>query len=136
MRTSFLIGAVILLMAGCVKDPGDGGLASVRGRVMKEIRLVMTNHTTATTSYPAPDEDIWIIYGSNLSPDDRERTNFDGEFEFRYLRPGDYTVYVYSRDTTGAPDTAPNRMPIIRTFTIENRRDVVDLGDIYIYDRP
>lgn len=136
MRKSFLIGAVILLMAGCVKDPGDGGLASVRGRVMKEIRLVMTNHTTATATYPAPDEDVWIIYGENISPDDRERTNFDGEFQFRYLRPGEYTIYVYSRDTTGAPDTAPNRMPIKRTFTIENRRDEVDLGDIYIYDRP
>ncbi len=136
MRIIPILVVLTLLLGACSKQPGEGGLAKVRGRVIKEIRLVLTNPETATVSYPAPDEDIWIIYGNGVSPDDRERTNFDGEFQFRFLRPGDYTIYVYSRDTTGQPDTSPNRMPIIRTFTIDERREDVDLGDLIIYDRP
>lgn len=131
-----MLVALAALMAGCTKQPGDGGLAKVRGRVMKEIRLVLANPETATVSYPAPDEDVWIAYGNSISPDDRERTNFDGEFQFRFLRPGDYTIYVYSRDTTGLPNTSPNRMAIIRTVTIDARREDIDLGDLIIYDRP
>lgn len=127
---------LVAALTACNKEPGNGGLASVRGRVMKEVRLVLSNPETVVQTYPAPDEDIWIIYGENISPDDRERTNFDGEFEIRFLRPGDYTLYVYSRDTTGLPNTSPNRMPIIREFTIDQRREQLDLGDIVIYDRP
>lgn len=127
---------LLLTLSACNKEPGNGGLASVRGRLMKEVRLVLSNPETAVQTFPAPDEDVWIIYGENISPDDRERTNFDGEFEIRFLRPGDYTLYVYSRDTTGLPNTSPNRMPIIKQFTIDQRRDQVDLGDIVIYDRP
>lgn len=136
MKNIVLIFWVLLALTSCTKEPGDGGLASVKGRVMKEVRLVLSNPETALQTFPAPDEDVWIIYGENLSPDDRVRTNFDGEFEFQFLRQGDYTIYVYSRDTTGQPDTSPDRMPIITKFTIDGRRDQVDLGDILIYDRP
>lgn len=131
-----MLAGLLLTLSACNKEPGNGGLASVRGRLMKEVRLVLSNPETAVQTFPAPDEDVWIIYGENISPDDRERTNFDGEFEIRFLRPGDYTLYVYSRDTTGLPNTSPNRMPIIKQFTIDQRRDQVDLGDIVIYDRP
>lgn len=136
MKNIVLILGVLLALTSCTKEPGEGGLASVKGRVMKEVRLVLSNPETALQTFPAPDEDVWIIYGENISPDDRVRTNFEGEFEVRFLRPGDYTLYVYSRDTTGQPDTSPNRMPIMTRFTIDGRRDQVDLGEIVIYDRP
>ncbi len=88
------------------KRRGDWDWATIRGTVVEEIRFVLTNPDTYATEYPAPDEDVWIVYGNNVSPDERVRTNYDGEFEFQFLRPGEYTIYVYSRDTTGAPDGA------------------------------
>lgn len=136
MRTAFSAVVAVLLLAGCAKQAGEGGAARVHGRVVKEIRLVMTNPGTAVTSYPAPDEEVWIQYGESVSPDDRVFTNYDGEFEFEFLRRGDYTVYVYSQDTTGTAGVSPDRMPILRTFTIDGRKDEIDLGDITIYERP
>lgn len=136
MRTFFLVIAIAALALGCKKTAGDGGLATIRGKVVEEIRFVLTNPGTYATEYPAPDEDVWIVYGNNVSPDDRVRTNYDGEFEFQFLRPGDYTIYVYSRDTTGANDVAPSRMPILRTVTIDERRQDIDLGEMRIYERP
>lgn len=136
MRTAILVAASLMLLASCQKQAGEGGAARVRGRVIKELRLVLTNPTTAVSSFPAPDEDVWILYGESLSPDDRVRTNFDGLFEFEFLRRGEYTIYVYSDDTTGAQNVAANRMPIKRSFTIDARNEEIDLGDLVIYDRP
>jgi hypothetical protein len=136
MRTLFLVIGLAVLVIGCKKTPGDGGLATIRGKVVEEIRFVLTNPATYATEYPAPDEDVWIVYGNNVSPDERVRTNYDGEFEFQFLRPGEYTIYVYSNDTTGATDVAPDRMPIIKTITIDERRQDIDLGEFRIYERP
>lgn len=136
MRTSFAVLAAALALASCTKQAGEGGAARVKGRVIKELRLVMTNPGTVVSSYPSPDEEVWIQYGGSVSPDDRVFTNYDGEFEFEFLRRGDYTVYVYSQDTTGAQNVSPDRMPILRTFTIDGRKDEIDLGDITIYERP
>lgn len=136
MRKTLIWALGLILLGSCTKQAGEGGLASIKGKVVKELRLVLTNPETAISSYPAPDEEVWIIYGENTSPDDRYRTNYDGEFEIQYLRPGEYTIYVYSEDTTGAANTSPNRMPIIRTVNIDGRRDVIDLGDLVIYERP
>ncbi len=136
MRTAFSAVMAVLLLAGCAKQAGEGGAARVQGRVVKEIRLVMTNPATVVASYPAPDEEVWIQYGESISPDDRVHTNYDGEFEFDFLRRGEYTVYVYSQDTTGAQNVTPDRMAIKRSFTIDGRKDEIDLGDIVIYERP
>lgn len=136
MRTLFFVISITVLVVGCKKTPGDGGLATIRGNVVEEIRFVLTNPATYATEYPAPDADVWIVYGENVSPNERVRTNYDGEFEFQFLRPGDYTIYVYSNDTTGAPDVAPDRMPIIKKVTIDERRQDIDLGEFRIYDRP
>ena len=48
------------------------------------------------------DEEVYLIYGDDASYSERNRTGPDGFFEFRYLREGDYTIYVYS----GAPQTS------------------------------
>lgn len=131
------IGLLVLsLLASCTKTPGEGGWANIRGRVMKDVRIVITNPATYQYSIPAADQDVYIIYGNHLSPDDRIRTNYLGEFEFRNLRKGDYTVYVYSRDTTGATGVAPRHMPIVRAVQIGDKKETIDLGDLVIYDVP
>lgn len=136
MRTYIIAVVSTFFFMGCSKQPGEGGLASIKGSVTKELRLVLTNPETVVSSFPAPDEDVWVVFGDNTSPDERYRTNYDGEFEIRFLKRGDYTVYVYSDDTTGSQNTSPNRMPIIREVTIDGRKEVVDLGEIIIYDKP
>jgi len=90
------------LTASCTQTPGDGGRASITGHVEEEARLVLTNGNSAQGEpYPARDHNVFLIYGDNVGPDDQVETNHEGNFVFPWLRPGDYTVYVYSEDTSG-----------------------------------
>lgn len=120
---------------GCTKQPGEGGRAFVTGKVETEVRVVLTNPGTVVSTYLAADEQVFILYGDHVSPDDDVRTNFDGEFEFRYLRPGKYTVYVYSDDTTGATGVDPSRMAIVKEFEITEKKEEIDLGTLRRYEK-
>lgn len=124
----------LLLLTGCEKQPGQGGRAVIKGKVMREVRIVLSNPSSVVDTYPAADENVFIIYGDNTSPDDNVETNYDGEFAFQFLRPGTYTVYVYSEDTTGNEGIDPQRMPVIREVEINGRKDEIDLGTIWIYE--
>jgi hypothetical protein len=135
MRRLFGLIFLASVAVACTKVPGDGGNSHIKGQVMLEYRLVLTNPATAQNTVPAADEDVYIVYGDHTSPDDRVQTNFDGEFEFRNLRTGDYTVYVYSNDTTGSGDFASNRMPIIIETEVVDRKQVVELEPITIYEK-
>jgi hypothetical protein len=134
-RILIVIGLVIACV-GCKVVPGEGGNSSIKGTVALEYRLVLTNPSTSQATVPAADEDVFIIYGDHTSPDERVNTNYNGEFEFRDLRPGDYTIYVYSRDTTGDPLAHPTRMPITIAAEITDRKQAVDAGELTIYDNP
>ena len=119
-------------IAGCTRTAGEGGVTTVQGNVEIEQRIVITNPSNATV-IPAADQDVYIAYGDRVGPDDRVRTNYDGEFAFYGLRPGDYTIYVYSEDTMPTSNNAPD-VAIIRELTIEQGEEEVDLGTIRIYE--
>lgn len=135
-KTLFFTAVSILMLSSCTKEEGEGGLASITGKVVTDIRLVPSNAATFQYSRPGADQEVYIIYGDNVGPDERVWTNYKGEFAFYNLRPGDYTLYIYSADTTGAAQTNPDRMPIIKQVTIEGRKDEVDAGTITVYEAP
>lgn len=131
MRLISLSLAVTLALFGCTRTPGEGGIATVTGNVELEQRIVITNPANAVV-VPAADEDVFITYGDRVGPDDRVQTNFDGEFAFYGLRPGAYTVYVYSEDTLPPFNNAPD-IAIVRQFEIEEGEEAVDIGALRIY---
>lgn len=138
MKTALRIfPAVILCLSinSCKKEAGDGGNSSLTGKVTKDIRLILSNAATYQRTVPASDEDVYIVYGDNISPDDRVQTNFKGEFEFLYLRPGKYTVYTYSKDTNAvAVEWDEDHMTILREIEIEDKKQKQDIGELRIYD--
>jgi hypothetical protein len=85
------------LLFSCKKGPGEGGRTSIVGKVWAEEwdDISYTVHYDSLDHWAA-DEDVFIIYGDDVSFGDRIRTGPDGVFEFKYLREGDYTIYVYS----------------------------------------
>lgn len=133
-RILMLLAAVCLFSVSCTKDPGEGGAASISGNVETEVRLVLTNPNTFQYIRNAPDQEVFIQYGDNVSPDDRVFTNYDGEFEFLSLREGKYTIYIYSKDTTGIATVDPNRMVILKEVEIVDRKEEVDAGILRNYD--
>lgn len=128
--------SLVVVLTSCKKEPGEGGRASISGRVMVEKRLVLSNPEIVQYTAPAADAEVYIIYGDGPGPDDRIRTNYDGEFEFPFLRVGDYEVYVYSADTSDSAvnGQSPEDMVVRKTVTIGDRKEDVDLGDLWIYE--
>jgi hypothetical protein len=125
----------ILTIVSCKKEAGDGGNSSIKGMILRETRVVLDNPATAIRTYPAADEDVYIIYGDHVSPDDRVQTNYEGAFEFLYLRPGKYKVYAFSADTNSfAVPWDEDHMTILRELEITDGKQTVVAPDMTIYD--
>lgn len=118
---------LVLLVSSCKNGPGPGGQASISGKVHAD------NYNSTCTlllgSYYAPDEDVYIIYGDDPSYGDHVKTSFDGTYMFNYLRPGKYTIYVYSKDCS-APS---GKTAVTATVEITERKQAVALDDINIH---
>ena len=72
-----------------------------------------------------------FIYGDNVGPDEQVETNHEGDFVFPWLRPGDYTVYVYSEDTSTT--VPPRDMVVVQTVTISASKETVVLDTLRIF---
>jgi hypothetical protein len=132
----FLILAIAFV--SCEKDPGTGGSGTISGNVSMEVRVVLTNPATELYTVPAADLDVYIVYGEHVSPDDKVVTDYNGDFEFRNLRKGKYTVYVYSRDTTGQnpPTIDPSKMVVLQEVELTDNEDDAVVSDLKIYETP
>lgn len=118
----------LLIVSSCSKEPGEGGSSKIIGKVY--VREYDPYFTFLITEYYANDEDIFIIYGDGLTPDERIRTGPDGDFEFPYLRPGKYRIYVYSADSTMVSQSGD--IAVYRDAEITKNKQTVDVGTIVI----
>ena len=127
MKQLFFALVSLLVFGSCTKEEGTGGAATVTGTIIEEEYNFLD---TKLASYPAQDKKVFIIYGSedNIVNDD-ESTSFDGTFEFKYLRQGTYTAFVYSDCRTC--DSGDSVVKI--TFEIDSKKDEIDLGEIIIH---
>lgn len=89
----FIILLSAFIYAGCSLGPGEGGTASITGR----IKIMEYNGSgILVNEYYAPDERVYIIYGDGTIQDDEVRTSYEGSYRFDFLRKGDYRIYSYS----------------------------------------
>jgi len=130
---SIAIGAA-LLFSQCQKEAGDGGLATIKGVVTKEFRAVLNNPLNAV-QLPAKDQEVYIVYGDNISPDDKIVTNYEGAFSFTGLRKGDYTIYTYSQDTAATATAVLSNMAIIAKVKITERDQVKQIDPLVVYEK-
>lgn len=128
INTIILIVFAGIVFTACKKDAGEGGNSSITGYVHE------TNYNASYTfvqgDYDAADEDIYIIYGDDISIGDRTRTSPDGRFEFKFLRKGKYRLYVYTGDTT-VTDTI-GKVAVIKDVEITKKKQTVDCGTFEI----
>ncbi|MFN5223094.1 MAG: hypothetical protein ACK5DJ_02825 [Bacteroidota bacterium] len=111
---------VVSTFISCEKGPGEGGSSAIVGNV--EVDDFQNGET-----YPGVDEDVYLIYGDDITYSERIKSSFDGRFEFKYLREGSYTVYVYSDTLTAAGSTA-----VKKSIEITGRKQEVDAGTFQI----
>lgn len=115
----------VLIFSGCKKEAGEGGSSSIKGYV--HVTDYNANMLIIQGDYPGTDEDVYIIYGDDIQYGDRIRSGPDGRFEFKYLQKGDYTIYLYSDDTTLA-----GKIPVMKKVSIKKNRQQVDAGTFEI----
>jgi hypothetical protein len=132
MKNRLMAGVAVLcaLLCACTKEAGEGGSAAITGRVW--IKDYNSTFTQLIAEYPAEDVYVYIVYGDRPGFDDRLKTDYKGEFQFESLTQGEYTLYVYSADSTLIDPN--NQVPVIRKVTIDKRKEKVDVGDIIIFD--
>jgi hypothetical protein len=138
MKKTFFFLILALVFASCEKDPGEGGAGTITGSISKEVRVVLTNPSTTLYTIPAADVDVFIVYGENISPDDKIETDYNGDFQFRNLRKGKYTIYVYSNDTLGQnpPTIDPTKMVVLKEVELKNNEDHAVVSELTIYETP
>lgn len=119
----------ILLFVACSKSAGEGGSSSIKGQVwVKDINSTFQ----IQSEYNGYDEDVFIIYGDDVSFSDRIRSSYDGAFEFKFLRPGKYKLFMYSEDSV-APASNPNVVTLIKEIEIKEKKQQVDAGTFNVY---
>lgn len=93
------IFATTLLLSGCTQNEGIGGNSHVEGLITE--KFYNEDFTIFQYEQPAKDEDVFILFGEDNTVGENTSTSYTGNFEFKYLWPGDYKIYYYSEDTTG-----------------------------------
>ncbi len=119
----------IILFSACKKGPGDGGNSSIKGHVWEK---VINGTYQVQYQQDAQEEDVFLIYGDDVSYSDRAQSSHDGMFEFKYLRPGKYKIFVYSDDSVLTTNN-PDNIAILKEIEIKDKKDVVDAGEFTIF---
>jgi hypothetical protein len=135
MKTSVqLLLCSLLFLTACEKGPGEGGNSSIKGSVW--VRNYNSSFTVLNGEYPGAGEDVYIIYGDEIANGDKIETNHEGNYEFKYLRPGKYKIYVYSQDSAAVVNgnaNAPDKA-IVQEVEITDRKQTVEAPLITIHD--
>lgn len=130
MKKLLFASIIITLLISCEKPEGEGGKASIKGTVWTEDWN--TTFTVLQSEYAAADADVYIIYGNNTSYSDRTRANYNGEYEFKFLREGNYKIYVYSKDKT--MQSPSGEVAVIKDVKISKKKETVVVDKITIYN--
>lgn len=115
-------------ITSCKKSAGEGGNSSIKGNVWAE--NWNGAFTILTSEGVGANVDVFIIYGDETSYGDKISASPDGTFEFRYLRPGSYKVYAYSKTTNSI--SATGKVAVLIDAEITKKKQVVDVGKITV----
>lgn len=130
MKKSILLlsASMLLFVSACKKDPGEGGFASIKGKVF--VKDYNTYFTVLNGEYYGQAENVYIIYGDDARVGNSIKTAYDGSFQFDFLRKGKYKVYALSKDSAYA--TSSKTKEILMQVTIVDRKQKVELPDLVI----
>ena len=100
MKNLLIIFVIAVGFTSCEKDAGEGGTSVIQGQVYKIHTFQNSSTGAMDTLYYQLDsgKDVFIIYSDNETEvyDDKFETDYNGRYNFEYLRKGDYTLYTYA----------------------------------------
>lgn len=125
-RITFFSFIALAFFSSCEKVPGDGGLATVKGKVLS---YRFDNDGVLVDSSYAGGVRVYISYGDNTWVDDDVRTSHTGEYAFEWLQKGDYTIWVIS----DCPTCPENQQEDILKVSVDERKETVETRDLKFY---
>jgi hypothetical protein len=126
MKSILIFSVVLVVFSACSKYEGQGGAATIKGVVIEQRYNSLGN---VIASYPAPDQDVFIIYGADNSfYDDDVKTSYDGSYEFRYMRKGTYRIFTYE-DCNTCPS---GKKEVMKEVEITEKNQELLMDTIYI----
>lgn len=123
LTTHFYLALLIsLILFSCSKEPGEGGRASITGKVY--VLDYDKNCTLIKDESYGIVETVFIIAGHDPSYFKRVRTGPDGNFWFPNLRIDKYKVYALSKNCAVLGKTEPIVMEV--EITKKNQKFVTE----------
>jgi hypothetical protein len=126
---SFSLCLLVFGFSSCTKESGTGGFASVSGVVWTQDWD--NTFSIINSEFPAMDEDVYLMYGTDSIPSEDVKTSYNGWFSFPFLQPGKYTLYVYSNRYI-TPGNTNKLEPVLIPFEIKDKREKLVLDTIVI----
>lgn len=122
-----LIGllCVVLIFVSCKRNEGEGGTGVVQGYVML-INHPDDNYTLPADTIVAAKTDVFIVYGNSDFYGDDVETDDKGFYKFKYLTPGNYTVFAYSTLASG------DKVPVTASISI-GKGETGNVPTIYVH---
>ncbi|PKP01359.1 MAG: hypothetical protein CVU11_15480 [Bacteroidetes bacterium HGW-Bacteroidetes-6] len=129
MKFKFIFASIVLLaIAACSKEEGPGGNCTIEGKVY--VLDYNQELTTKLGEYYGSEINVYLIYGDDIIYSEDFKTNYDGSYRFDYLKPGKYTVFTYSEDTTQTSED--NKFAIFKTVEFTKNNLTTSLEDFII----
>jgi hypothetical protein len=125
---AFIAITILVLVSSCKKAPGEGGFASISGRIY--VKNYDATYTVVQSEYYLPGENVHIIYGDGTEVGNTVKTSYDGSFVFNFLQKGKYKIFAIGEDTTKPNLSVPKE--VMMEVTITSKKQKLDLGIIEI----
>lgn len=125
IRLIIVFVTLSLSLTSCLTDEGEGGSGTIQGFLFNIKHNDDNFALTSDTAY-AVKTDVYIIYGDHIYFDDDIETDYNGFYQFKYLTPGNYTIFAYSTDAMGV------KTAVTQTVTV-SRGETTDVSDLYVH---
>jgi hypothetical protein len=114
-----ITGSIIVLLAffstACTQQEGIGGNSHIKGKI--QLNYYNDDFSLLLSDEPIPlaDEDVFLIFGNDSVIGEKTTTSNSGNFEYKYLWPGNYKLYYYADDSTGK---SKEKVPVVHNITL------------------
>lgn len=125
----YIFLVVFLALTACKKPAGTGGSSSIKGNIW--VQDYNKDLTAVQYQYAGVDVEVYIIYGNDLAHGDKVNTNANGEFEFKYLRKGNYKIYAISQERIGTTNDS-KEVAVSVDASVTKNKQMIDVGQIII----
>jgi hypothetical protein len=127
-----LLFAFFMLFNSCKKTAGQGGNAQITGKIWVQ-DWDDPYFTYILHEYPGANVTVNLYFEDDLSPGATEKTNDQGEFQFKFLRKGNYKVSVYSKIKQDPLNVNSPKVEAIESkLTLNKRKEISDIGTLTI----